>query len=90
MSDPQALHAELLRRSDDWLDVVLSPQPFAAAVKAVLELHKPQDTYGSSGTKRSYLQCTGCDQGPHYEDDPDWPCSTVLAIAAALGVTTDG
>lgn len=73
-------YAELLRRSDDWLDVVLSPQPFAAAVKAVLELHKPASEVNPEGVR--YAACAHCGFG-----DDGWPCPTVKVIAAALGVT---
>ena len=89
MSDPQALHTELLRRSDDWLDVVLSPQPFAAAVKAVLELHKPE-TYTPPARFElpDEIVCGGCWHS--IGGRSPWPCSTVKVIASALGVVADG
>lgn len=49
-----------------------------AAARAVWDLHAPVgDTYPT---------CKGCDPGSYAEDDPAWPCSTVEAIAKAMGV----
>lgn len=83
MADPQALHAEIM--AFDEADVILSPVPFLSAVRAVMELHKPD----RSGTP---AECEGCRA---VQSDSDWtvrpyPCATVKVIATALGVATDG
>jgi hypothetical protein len=82
VADPQALHAELLaevRRQDPyellwgWI-----------AVKAVLELHKPESFGG-------VIACLACSPGMPPPILIEWKdCPTVKGIAAALGVTTDG
>jgi hypothetical protein len=78
MSDPQALHAELVGRlcAPGW-------EQCADATRAVLELHKPEvGTIWPDG-RRSW-QCAA--EAVYRE----YPCETVKVIAAALGVTTDG
>lgn len=56
-----------------------------AALRAVVELHAPQDTYPSGGSTGRPL-CFGCDLGLHADDHADWPCATIEAIAEHLGV----
>lgn len=84
MSDPQALHAELVGRlcAPGW-------EQCADAARAVLELHKPQDVY-PSGRPTGQTLCFGCDVEGFGAEHPEWPCSTVKVIGAALGVSTDG
>lgn len=48
-----------------------------AALRAVLDLHKPEKFTDSEDT------CSGCDIGTL--DPPTWPCPTVRAVQAALG-----
>ena len=48
-----------------------------AALRAVLDLHKPEKFMDSEET------CSGCDIGTL--DPPTWPCQTVRAVEAALG-----
>lgn len=48
-----------------------------AALRAVLDLHKPEKFTDSEDT------CSGCDIGTL--DPPTWPCQTVRAVRAALG-----
>lgn len=51
------------------------------ATTAILGLHtKESHEYGFS-------TCTGCDRGSYAEDDPDWPCRTILALATAHHIT---
>lgn len=105
MSDPQALHAELLAKiSTEW--EVWAPSPAAEplgqiriAAREVLELHKPvgHDLWSSQG-KRLGWQCEECASRCHSGSglscdqplDAEYPCETVKVISAALGVTTDG
>lgn len=48
-----------------------------AALRAVLDLHKPEKFMDFEDT------CSGCDIGTM--DPPTWPCPTVRAVTAALG-----
>lgn len=48
-----------------------------AALRAVLDLHKPEKFMDFEET------CSGCDIGTL--DPPTWPCATYRAIATALG-----
>lgn len=57
-------------------------------VAAVRELHAPI----REGRSR-FAQCHGCDQGPHPEDYPEWPCSTAEIVYTpdeVLAVSTPG
>jgi hypothetical protein len=87
MSDPQALHAELLELSKPpvagTVPTALTLYGPAAALTAVLELHKPKNC-----AEECHTFCVECDRIPACF--VEWPCSTVKVIAAALGVTTDG
>jgi hypothetical protein len=81
MSDPQALHAELLAE-------VHRQDPYGLlkgwrAVKVVLELHKLY--YDNNPLGEPFAMCEHCGYG-----DDGYPCETVKAIGSALGVTTDG
>lgn len=85
MSDPQALHTELLGdveiqrdRLPSWYR--LEGVPLADALTAVLELHKPIE--GGGG-------CNVCAYISSGEED-GYPCQTVEVIASALGVVADG
>lgn len=62
----------------------IEPKTFAA-LRAVLDLHKPATpppghSWVSGGAAP---KCEGCDSGDPFLD-PDYPCDTVKAIAAAL------
>lgn len=70
---------------DRWLAKVRADAEFTAhtrtdvgrlvgALQAVLDIHRPKYHYPNL--------CDGCDPG--IMDPPEWPCSTVLAIEAAL------
>ncbi len=52
------------------------------ALRAVVELHEPVPCAPGS----QIMDCRGCDAGAYAEDWPDAPCSTLLAVAHALGV----
>lgn len=54
-----------------------------AAVRAVVELHKPEPTHPGP---LSTLVCHGCELDGYDAEHPPWPCWTIKAIAAALGV----
>lgn len=94
MSDPQALHVELLARVDESRSTEMKGAysvgagPAIDALRAVLELHKPQDIYPSGGPTGRPL-CFGCDFDGYDAEHPEWPCQTVRVIAAALGVSAD-
>ncbi len=75
------------RPPQSWINLIewVKFQPESAAVTALaatLALHVPIDRMYSSPEHNS---CQGCDAGSYAEDDPDWPCSTIRVIAAALG-----
>lgn len=70
---------QIRARLDDPLDVVLSPQPYAAAVRAVLELHAPEVHEYRAPTCKTCIEA---------EDFVDYPCGHVRIIAAALGIDT--
>jgi hypothetical protein len=93
MSDPQALHAELLELSKPpvagtvptALTLYGPAAALTAALTAVLELHKPEPcTWSRCDSPRVHRVCGNCGPSVNY------PCQTVKVIAAALGVTTDG
>ncbi|WP_134667875.1 hypothetical protein [Amycolatopsis sp. CFH S0078] len=52
------------------------------ALRAVLDLHKPEDTDPDVDPGKTYC-CTGCLDA--YGDYRDYPCATVRAITTALG-----
>lgn len=56
-------------------------------LRAVVEYHRPHPVMSAHEPSRvGYWQCRGCDPGPHPEDLPDAPCSTIQLIAEMLGV----
>lgn len=54
-----------------------------AAVRAVVELHKPEPTHPGP---LSTLVCHGCELDGYDAEHPPWPCWTITAIAEALGI----
>lgn len=57
------------------------------ALRAVVELHAPKPLFdGASGWTGDFLVCHGCDIDGAGAERPEWPCSTIKAIASALGV----
>ena len=90
MSD---LHARLLAAIDgitadaEWGDAC---GPLAAALRAVVELHEPIDTFPGGTVPIGYTACAGCDCEGYDWEHPSWPCSTVQAIARELGVPEGG
>ena len=82
MSD---LYERLLARCDDEVDLILSPQPYAAALRAVVERHKPRPCTQPCSLRHEHLICRECGAD----------CQTIQDIAEKLGVTegekiTDG
>ena len=88
------LQAEAIEANEQWdcgrsafnannhappIDVALAnSELMLAALRAVLDLHKPEKFMDSEET------CSGCDIGTL--DPPTWPCQTVRAVEAALGM----
>ena len=69
----QALHQELRDQVRPYLTEM------GAVLSKVIEHHAPAShTSGGPG-------CTGCDNGAYAEDDPEWPCSTIILIAREMG-----
>lgn len=60
-----------------------------AALRAVLDLHKPGEgaSQGYTGRDYGYIEpyCEGCEASDEYA--VEWPCKTVRAISTALGVS---
>ena len=56
--------------------------PALDALIEVIKIHEPVPCAPGS----VIMDCRGCDTGPHAEWAADAPCSTLLAIATALGV----
>lgn len=84
MANPQALHAALVDWLDDWERDVPQPEPLLAAMRDVVELHKPE-LFGG------FIACLACSPGMPPPLLIEWKdCQTVKVISAALGVTTDG
>jgi hypothetical protein len=51
---------------------------FANALRAVVELHKPIETYNMNNVYKSWLTCNFC-------NDEMYPCPTIQAIEMELG-----
>jgi hypothetical protein len=87
MSDPQALHTELLELAKPpvagSIPTALTLYGPAAALTAVLELHKLD--YDNNPFGQPFHMCAHCGYG-----DDGYPCQTVRVIASALGVVADG
>lgn len=57
------------------------------ALRAVVELHAPKPYFEG---RTDWLVCPGCDMSGYDAEHPDWPCSTIQAIARELpGTHTD-
>lgn len=67
-----SLHQRLLDRCDDHVDLVLSPQPYAAALRAVVELCAAERVEAQGG---AWSDC-----------DTVWPSDILKAIATELGI----
>lgn len=77
------LHEQLLARCDDEVDLVLSPQPYAAALRAVVELHAPEPLYTLDQQNKRHLRGYRCKKCMR-----SYPCEDTRAVASALGVET--
>lgn len=62
------------------------PLDTGAALRAVVELHAPTDTFPGGTTPIGYSACVGCDCEGYDWEHPSWPCSTIQVIARELGV----
>lgn len=51
--------------------------PITKALRTVVELHKPIETYNMNNVHKSWLTCTHC-------NDEVYPCPTIQAIEAEL------
>jgi hypothetical protein len=83
------LATKIRQRAEDWVENILDPQAAAKAVLAVLERHKPTDGgmgFRDGGYGSIEPACTTC--GTYDEYAEDWPCSTITAMATALGIPT--
>lgn len=52
---------------------------------AIRELHKPfwHQQYSGRSTEQVWHVCRGCDDGPHAEGPPSWPCQTAGLVYTA-------
>ena len=72
-------HDELLAKiiyKDVWDDELTRFQ-LRKALRAVVELHKPIETYNMNNVHKSWLTCNYC-------DDEMYPCPTIQAIEKEL------
>lgn len=85
MEAVSTLHERLLthitEESDGCEDT--STQAIVDALRAVVVLHSPCERVLLRGwpAECTVTECTGC-----LDDGPPWPCSTITAVAEALGV----
>lgn len=77
-----SLHQQLL----DVVDANDEGGFWLAIVRKVVELHAPEP-YVQSPLNRLFV-CHGCDMEGRDAEHPDWPCSTIDAIARELGIQT--
>lgn len=89
MADQPTLNERLIAATQQLAGKPSAPQAKAtanktlAALRAVVELHKPQNTYISGGPTGRPL-CFGCDFDGYDGEHPEWPCRTIEAIAGEL------
>lgn len=79
----ERLHEELLDAINAAVDDYTIPETWAAAIRAVVQLHRPVDEYAGHG--QPSWACRG-DHGSSLR----WPCRTIGAVTAALGMETPG
>jgi hypothetical protein len=88
MADQPTLHARLLTATQQLAGKPSAPTARAvanqalAALRAVVELHKPVDAYGAPF-------CHGCDKAHATQEEPAWPCATIRTIARELGINAE-
>lgn len=82
---------------DPAADLICSPQLYQDAIRTVLDLHEPKTVRLDTGETVVCRECC-LDIDGHYQrtrcmddHDPDtvgpcWPCPTITALAAALGI----
>ncbi|GAA1030769.1 MULTISPECIES: hypothetical protein [Amycolatopsis] len=86
MTDPRELIDTYAAETDFYRGDLLDDREHEApkafdALRAVLDLHKPEDTDPDVDPGKTYC-CTGCLDA--YGDYRDYPCATVRAITKAL------
>ena len=69
-------HDELLAKIDT-LEARYTDYPSYLALRAVVELHKPIETYNMNNVHKAWLTCTHC-------NDEMYPCKTIQAITKEL------
>jgi hypothetical protein len=91
-ADKPTLHARLTREIDDHIagyDMGDQIGHGYHALRAVIELHKPQDTWSSGVIVLGPALCFGCDFDGYDGEHPEWPCRTIEAIARELGINAE-
>ena len=76
-------HDELLAKIDSKEDNYYADTPTLAALRAVVELHKPIIYPQTTGLPS---ECTVCRAEPYYSSNEVYPCPTIKAIEKELGV----
>jgi hypothetical protein len=76
------LHQRLL----DAISQHGGPLGVGTALGVVVKLHAPEPYSDHNPIAAAYLVCHGCDMSGYDADHPDYPCSTIQAIARELGV----
>jgi hypothetical protein len=81
---PGDLDAAIRERLDDPMDIVLNGDPYAEALRAVLELHVVTDAPGFYYESKPVRRCLECGFLPFGQRGE---CATKRTIAEKLGVT---
>ena len=77
-------HDELLAQPEKDFKLYSSNQKYGAAVRAVVELHKPL-YYRKGEIETKGAHCDECSKGSHGENAVEYPCPTIQAIEKELG-----
>jgi hypothetical protein len=80
------LHEQLLASIDETERNTGGTGGWGDALRAVVELHRPEPYSTHNPIAAAYLVCHGCDMDGYEAEHPEWPCSTIRTIAEALGV----
>lgn len=71
-------HDELLAAVQFNKQTLESSDRNSEALRAVMELHKPIETYNMNNVHKAWFTCTHC-------NDEVYPCPTIQAIEKELG-----
>jgi hypothetical protein len=71
-------HDELRDYIDKFDAAGMVNEPTVKAIRAVVELHKPIETYNMNNVHKAWFTCTHC-------NDEVYPCPTIQAIEKELG-----